>query len=182
MIKIVIPFLLLILISCNNKKSVDDESIYDEKSVGEYDGRRHSIKVSKDTVEVNQMVQALVYLAAPYNVSSETKMVVFLERDGYSMVANKDSLDYLPKLGFHNLEYNVDNQKWTSDKFEYRLTSAIGKQFNAPGEHHLRGYILEYYEGDPLLDSVFDYSKTKKHFFEEKVYVTKPKVIDEIKW
>lgn len=155
--------LLMFLMICFSCKKREDNTAYT--------GRRYSIKVAKDTVKVNEMTKTLIYLAAPYSNSENTKIVVYLEADDYPISIDNDSIDYLPKLGFHNLEYDVDNQKWASSKLEYSRTSAIGKQFSTPGDRSLKGYILEYYKGDPLLDSVFDYSNTRKHFFEEKIYV-----------
>lgn len=160
MSKFLILILCFVILSCKNKDSVE-----------EYSGRRYSINIAKDTVKVDQMTKTLIYLAAPYSDSKDTKIVVYLEADGYSISKENDSLDQLPKLGFHNLEYDKGNRKWASNKLEYERTSAIGKKFKEIGEQYLRGYILEYYKGDPLLDSVFDYSDTRKHFFEEKIFI-----------
>lgn len=154
-------FLSLVIMSCEQKASK------------EYTGKRYAIEMGKDTVQLNQPAKAIIHLAAPFSESEKTKIVVYLEADGYPIIKENDSLDYLPKLGFHNLEYDTENQKWSSDRLDYGRTSAIGKSFKDIGEHYLRGYILEYYQGDPLLDSVFDYSNTRKHFFTQKVNVVK---------
>lgn len=159
MLKIFAFVILISIISCKNFDK-DNRNI------------RYSIKLAKDTVKVQEPVKAIVYLAAPYFDDKNSKIVVFLELDA-NQPLKKDLSNYLdiPTVGFHNLENDTTNQKWSSDKLVYDQTSAIGLKFDKLGRNYLRGYILEYYTGDPLLDSIFDYSKTKKHFFQEEIYV-----------
>jgi len=148
------------LISCSddNKKS--------------YQGKRYVIEIAKDTVSVNEKAKALIHLAIPYFEKEKSKIVVFLEYDeNKNRHKNLSNNSKIPIVGFHNLQYDTINQKWSSEKLDYKRTSAIGLKFKTTGHQYLKGFILEYYEGDPLLDKKFDYSKSKKHYFKEKIYV-----------
>lgn len=165
--KILIIISAFILSSCTNLSK-------NQKVVNNNDENLYSFKLIEDSVSINKTAKAVIYLNKPYFSEKDTKIVVFLEADKNLPLKNDlSNASEIPRIAFHNLEYDIENQKRVYDNVVHRRASFIGKNFKTSGKNKFRGYILEYYKGDPLLDTLFDIKDTKMYFFEEEVFIVK---------
>ncbi|SHI84850.1 hypothetical protein SAMN04488096_10585 [Mesonia phycicola] len=130
-----------------------------------------SIQLAKDTVKVGNYVKSIAYLEKPFYENKNSKIVLFLEADeNKRLKRNLSNRNNIPMYAFHNLSIDTFNRKW-SRGYEYDNTVAFTAKFDKVGTHSLRGFVVEYYDKDPLIDSIIQEDKIKRYFFEKNVYV-----------
>ncbi|MFS4469615.1 hypothetical protein [Maribacter sp. 2210JD10-5] len=153
----------LVIIQFSSCKGEDKSKAITNKQVG------FKIETSSDTIYQGEYAKSFAFLEKPFFKNSG--MVVYMENDDEYSLKEDLSNEYDVNMEiFVNLRHDTINQKWMKGN-DFDKTVVFGKKFDSTGSNTIKGYILEYYNKDLPIDSVFKSKKVKKYYFEKEIYV-----------
>ena len=136
-------------------------------------GSHFSIYFSKDTIFLNEPIQAKVDLFEPLFKKKKSEIMVLLPND-YKKNFNQDfsNLKEIQLDTTYNLNLEEEMRKALFINSDFGKTAIFGRYFSSAGKQKFRGIIVEYFYQDSIIsDSIkLNYFETKK-YFEKEIYV-----------
>ena len=150
----------------------EEDSIFKQKefindTLGIRSTNYNVIHFRKDTVEFNESMKAIAYLGSPLISEKNSQLMVIIGQSKNNFNADFSNETEVKLDTFYNLKIDKINQKWFPN-VEQKYFTVFGYFFESPGEKTIRGYMLEYANGD--FENGID-SLTSKTYFEKIIYV-----------
>ena len=164
----IFSFIFMFFGACKKDKNVENSD--------DYEYPYFIIEPIKDTVKTNEYSKYYLLLGNPvfYNKNSSVQVAVDMSNND-SLYLKKDlsNIDRVPFRLFQNLKLDSINQKFIKSDSLTNRRVLFFKKFKKPGDHMIRGVLVEYYgDYDPLtLEFNGKVGDTAKTYFEVKVHV-----------
>lgn len=136
----------------------------------EYGTNNIEIKLSKDTVKLNEPFRATAFLRARFFKDKNSYISVYLSHGASQFNKDFSNQNIIKKDTFYNLSIDTVNQKWYRD-IDYNRLVVFGKWFDTIGSKSVRGYVSEFYERD-ITKKDSSVMKEVRTYFDIPVYVT----------
>lgn len=127
------------------------------------------ILLSKDTINLNEPVKAVVFLRSKFFKSNDSQIYVYLPSGDLNFTENFSNEYKIALDTFVNLTIDTANQKWYSD-LDYNRVAIFGKMFDTAGDKKLRGCISEFYKTEPTKKDSST-MKERRIYFDIPIYV-----------
>lgn len=154
-------------ISWRNQDSIFKQKEFINDTLGIRSTSYNVIYFRKDTLEFNESLKAIAYLGSPLISEKNSQLIVLIGKSKNNFNSDFSNENEVKLDTFYNLTIDKVNQKWFPNvKQKYFVT--FGYYFESPGEKLIKGYMLEYANGN--FENGID-SLTSKTYFEKKIYV-----------
>ncbi len=121
----------------------------------------------KDTVEFNESMKAIAYLRSPLIEEENSQLMVLIGKSKNNFNSDFSNENEVKLDTFYNLTIDTVNQKWFPN-VEQKYFVTFGYYFESPGLKNIKGYMLEYANGN--FENGID-SLTSKTYFEKEIFV-----------
>ncbi|MEQ6123696.1 hypothetical protein AAON49_05800 [Pseudotenacibaculum sp. MALMAid0570] len=156
-----------------NNSILNQQWMFNQKGDTIYEKSKfYDLILNKDTLEVNELLKAVIYMPASLFKNRESEILVYLPiRDEENF--NKDfSNEKNVRLDtFHNLSKDVVENQKLLEGFNPKHVVIFGKYYLTPGKKVVRGIIVEYYFQNDESSEGGQMRKENKTYFEKEIFV-----------